>query len=234
MQQIDKWITFTAGNVLSVMNDDKTQTRRVIRPQPEIYHTTTSKIQWMRWKKGNRSIDARMPWALDFLKKHSRYKVGDILGVKEGYRINGHAFGRSVEGVYLADNAYFEIDLTFEEHGKWNCRKFPYRNTPGRFMYRSLARTFIRVLSVKVERVQDITPAAAIAEGTLGWWKSVNNGVFAPIDDGIRPYKYDRAALVQKFGSLWDSINKKRGFGWDANPWVWCVQFGRTAYEHGQ
>lgn len=27
------------------------------------------------------------------------------------------------------------------------------------------------------------------------------------------------------FAELWDKINKKRGFGWDSNPWVWVVQF---------
>ena len=29
------------------------------------------------------------------------------------------------------------------------------------------------------------------------------------------------------FRNLWDSINKKRGYGWDKNPWVWVVEFKR-------
>ena len=31
----------------------------------------------------------------------------------------------------------------------------------------------------------------------------------------------------EHFEALWDSINKKRGFGWDVNPWVWVIEFKR-------
>lgn len=33
---------------------------------------------------------------------------------------------------------------------------------------------------------------------------------------------------VSLFRDLWDSINAKRGFGWDTNPWVWAVTFRRV------
>jgi hypothetical protein len=38
-----------------------------------------------------------------------------------------------------------------------------------------------------------------------------------------------RAELHQEFKDLWDSINKKRGYGWDTNPFVWAVEFEREA-----
>lgn len=35
-------------------------------------------------------------------------------------------------------------------------------------------------------------------------------------------------AIIREFKGLWDSLNAKRGFGWDANPWVWVVEFRRV------
>jgi len=33
---------------------------------------------------------------------------------------------------------------------------------------------------------------------------------------------------TERFETLWDSINAKRGYSWDLNPWVWCVDFKRV------
>ena len=39
----------------------------------------------------------------------------------------------------------------------------------------------------------------------------------------------DPATHVDAYADLWDSINGARGFGWDANPWVWVLEFRRAA-----
>lgn len=70
-----------------------------------------------------------------------------------------------------------------------------------------------RILSDRVERVQEITEQDAIAEGF-------------PDPDGQNRKFPDRARYW--FRNLWDSINSKRGFGWDANPWVWVITFRRV------
>lgn len=74
-------------------------------------------------------------------------------------------------------------------------------------------RTWLRVTGVRVERVQEITPRGVAAEG-------------AP-----REHAKDLVTLVPRdaewFRELWDSINAKRGYGWDKNPWCWCVSFER-------
>ena len=33
---------------------------------------------------------------------------------------------------------------------------------------------------------------------------------------------------IEAFENLWDSINVKRGYGWDKNPWVWVIEFERV------
>lgn len=84
-----------------------------------------------------------------------------------------------------------------------------------RFMPRWASRILLEITSVRIERVQDISEADAIAEG-CGF---------------VRPYNpawSDMDMPREDFRELWDSINAKRGFGWDANPWTWVIEFKRV------
>jgi hypothetical protein len=64
------------------------------------------------------------------------------------------------------------------------------------------------VVGVRVERVQDMGENEAVAEGVVPG-----------------PGEHYLSAFVR----LWDSINAKRGFGWEANPWVWVVEFVKVS-----
>ena len=73
------------------------------------------------------------------------------------------------------------------------------------------------VTAVRVERVQEISDEDVVAEG---------------IDIGKRPYPESMPEcrdfdidFEMAFRELWDSINAKRGYGWETNPWVWVVEF---------
>jgi hypothetical protein len=86
-------------------------------------------------------------------------------------------------------------------------------------MPRWASRLTLEVVSVRIERVQDISEADAVAEGVDGcgvsWWGGVMSGTARVM----------RANAVIAFHDLWDSINAPRGFGRDANPWVRVVEF---------
>ena len=78
-------------------------------------------------------------------------------------------------------------------------------------MPRWASRLTLEIKSVRVERVQEISEADARAEGVER----------AEATDGAPSYALG-------FSDLWDSINAKRGYGWDTNPWVWCIAFERV------
>lgn len=71
------------------------------------------------------------------------------------------------------------------------------------FMPRRLSRITLRVTNVRAQRVQDISEDDAAAEG---------------IERHSGPYILD-------FARLWDSINAKRGYSWNSNPFVWVYTF---------
>lgn len=88
-------------------------------------------------------------------------------------------------------------------------------------MPRWASRLTLKVTEVRVERVQDITEADAIAEGID--WKRLDNwttGFFTGL-----PEAHVHHTAKDAYKALWDSINAKRGFGWEANPMVWVVGF---------
>lgn len=93
---------------------------------------------------------------------------------------------------------------------------------PSIHMPRWAARTLLDVVSVRVERVQDISEEDAKAEGVI-----FHDGM----GTGHSGFRYDLnhefvySTAKKAFAQLWDSINLKRGFGWDTNPWVFVVEW---------
>lgn len=83
----------------------------------------------------------------------------------------------------------------------WGCDESP-KWRLSIHMPRSAARLFLRVTNVRLERLQEISDEDAVKEG---------------------------CADLAGFRAVWDALNAKRGFGWGANPWVWVVEFERTA-----
>jgi hypothetical protein len=78
-------------------------------------------------------------------------------------------------------------------------------------MPRWASRITLEITGVRVERVQEISLDDCYAEGIL-------------LTDEKR-----LSRLRFYYAKLWDSINAKRGFGWDKNPWVWVLEFKRIA-----
>jgi hypothetical protein len=87
----------------------------------------------------------------------------------------------------------------------------PIKWKPSIHMPKAAARIWLEVTNVRGERLREITEEDAIAEG-------IRIGI------GGMPYFSCREA----FAALWNSLNAKRGYGWEQNPWAWVVEFRRV------
>jgi hypothetical protein len=224
---MEKPIIFSTDMVKAILEGRKTQTRRVIKPQPpedEYIHGPEVYEPAIRGKDGE--LEPGTPvygiyceeWGIK-----CPYVPGMTLWVRETWYYESHMYDPS-EGealyryVYKADNPDYPVDVGVGEHG-WK---------PSIHMPREAARLFLKVTNVRVERLQDISPIEIVAEG-----------IDVPdcrqcVKDYGNPCCRDEESecglqddAVINFRELWDSINAKRGYGWDANPWVWVVEFER-------
>ena len=82
----------------------------------------------------------------------------------------------------------------------------PIKWRPSIHMPRWASRITLEIINVRVEQVQEISEDDAKAEGIL------MNDPDAILYSGM-------------FAHLWNTIYHKRGFGWDANPWIWVIHF---------
>ena len=140
------------------------------------------------------------------------YNHGDILWVRETWRV-------CQCGIYCykaigdCDTCCTTGENTFDV--KWR---------PSVHMPREAARIFLRVTDVRVERLQDITVEDVIAEGI-----DADNDIRNPdpkTHESIKNWNLQYAQFQYK--GLWDSLNAKRGHGWDSNPWVWVISFEKA------
>lgn len=171
------------------------QTRRVMNPQPVDFDERGPYTQFpVSFGDGGTFMD----------RKHIRCPygpVGRILYAKEGYKITLGMGGMNlVTGYYSADGAAFQKLLTDAEAKRFWKRKYPHRASPGRFMYKSLARHWFEVMEIRAQQIQDMVGNEFLAEG-------------AP----------ERLGSMDWFIGLWNRINAGRGFPWESNPWAWAL-----------
>ena len=98
------------------------------------------------------------------------------------------------------------------------------KKLPSIFMPKAAARIWLEVTNVRVERLQEITEEDAVKEGIKNVFER------NPHYDGTIGSAIKINHLTQ-FRELWDSINAKRGYGWESNPWVWVIEFKRVDHD---
>lgn len=134
------------------------------------------------------------------------YQPGDILYVRETWK-------KAPNGYYYYEDWQKDdiADVT-----KWK---------PSIHMPKEAARIWLKVTDVRVERLQDITGLSVQKEGI-------------EVDPKKCAGKFDFITeLFLLFQRLWDSTIKKSDldhYGWDANPWVWVIEFERCKKPKGE
>lgn len=135
---------------------------------------------------------------------------GDVLWVREtwGFGCGMHGEPDILSGKRVCTinciNYRADTDTLPPDDGKWR---------PSIHMPRWASRIMLEVVSVRVERVHDISEEDAVAEGA----SHTGCDVAADEIESARDH----------FCRLWDRINEARGSGWSVNPWVWVIEFKR-------
>ena len=197
-------ILFNTQMVRAILDGRKTQTRRLVKPQPKLYGNL--------WELGGAGwSDSHIP--IHPVPGHSLWNLqpvipGDILWVREtwhGLKTGNEKFGHHKTFWYKAD----EKDENPDD--RWR---------PSIHMPKNAARLFLRVKDVRVERLQDMKMSDMQAEGVVpstvtgGQWQQWQKDFMKP---------------------LWNSTLKSADlsrFGWDANPWVWVIEFENVSAEY--
>lgn len=136
---------------------------------------------------------------------YAPYQIGDILYVRETWSEWEDGY------VYKAWNE------PFPQPGEFPAMKWH----PSIHMPKAAARIWLRVTNVKVERLQEITEDGAKSEGAID-----SRGFILSPDN-----EYNRMHTAREhFTEIWNSTIKGSDldrYGWDANPWVWVIEFER-------
>lgn len=204
----------------------KTQTRRVIVPQPE--QITVMGTDCWRWNTAIYGwIDGEgFRKRLAFYAKH---KTGDVAYVKEGlvkWEKTGIAVYKSDNVAVVLKNGYGENEFI-----DWNWKRdyLSPLHLPAK-----AARTFIKFTDVRVERLKEISNVDCHNEGLKSLSKD-NGRTYKfgiPDSDGLPGnddygWHWSEWCTQQRaaFRKLWDSINTDRGFAWDSDPWCWVYVY---------
>ncbi len=222
-----KPILFNTIMTRAVADDLKTATRRIANINTEILcndagsnhefvldsfnNETPTGFVCRRCGFGVASPHSRVPCGSSLFRP--RYWPGDILYVRENWSIAPDILRETPGPVYMADFSDAELNSLKAKHFRWK----PSIHMPAR-----IARLFLRVTGVRVERLQDISAEECAMEGVPLY--------AGPVGGRETYYK-------TSFAKIWDSTipkNKLPVDGWDANPWVWAYRFERISKEEAQ
>lgn len=164
------------------------------------------------------------------------YQPGDIIYVRETWNKGLERY------MYRADYSDTE---KFYQGGKEIEMKWH----PSIHMPKEAARIWLKCTDVRVERLQEITEIGAKAEGIRGYTKDGNLYKYAVTDDWWIDYHNKHKEIVtgtwwqdmprtakDAFSYLWNSTIKKSDldlYGWNANPWVWTIEYERCEKPEG-
>ena len=227
-------ILFNAPMVRAILDGTKTQTRRIVKPQPG----GANRIPVIGRK--NVVVNIRDLRAAEF---GSPYQPGDRLWVRETWAHVPASAYRCSDGVQQTI-CPTDKDMAAVYAAGWD-RSSPGRWRPSIHMPRWASRIILEITAVRVERLKEIHEVDAKAEGItsrwitkpwgqeLGWqadWSSVGrpskfalNGITTESDICLGTARH-------AFWNLWESVY---GLGsWEANPWVWVVEFKRVEVPH--
>ena len=227
-------ILFSTEMVRAILDGRKTVTRRLVKPQPVCYGPNKAfdahDGDFFLSAEKNRLRCRACGHDPEYSREGSGiahhweppFCAGDILYVRETW---AHPSQTEIANGADPKKYLFKADdLQPCAWDKWN---------PSIHMPKEAARLFLRVTSIRVERLQDITEQEAMAEGIyhVKMWPDIGRFDYKANYSMGRVWSTARECF--RWG-LWNSTIKPANlptYGWDANPWVWVVEFERISKE---
>ncbi|PPI86186.1 hypothetical protein KEHDKFFH_02380 [Marinobacter maroccanus] len=218
----EKPILFKDDMVRAILEGRKTQTRRVMKPQPRIESNG-----WFHWD-GHRPNSEYGAFATSSPEKETINlfvgsacpygQPGDRLWVRETHHVpGGYLEAELIEEIRNGVSSPESLGVTYRADapslkpcdGGW---------TPSIHMPRWASRITLEIIDVRVERLQDISGEDSASEGATG-------PIGSPRAYGVVTKQFAR----DQFMRLWESINGPDS--WQVNPWVWVIEFERIDRE---
>lgn len=214
-----KPILFNTAMVRAILDGEKTCTRRVLKLPKHIEKQRNG--LYILCAEGSTYSDKEFKDVIDYI--NPPYKVGDILYIRETWA-NTWTPDSDIGFVYKADgepkNFPYWGNAKQGKHEVW---------MPSIHMPKEVARIFLKVTSVKAERLQDIDEEQAKKEGArkISWYQ--------PFGTKIEDEQKYVGSLVNHeinyktgFADIWDRTVKEEKYSWEGNPWVWVIEFERA------
>lgn len=208
-----KPILFNTEMVKAILAGHKTQTRRVAFQNENLrpFRIRDYPEGWWFLGRVYKSFEGFLD---DPQRPKCKYKKDNILWVRETWSKDANRY-------------LYRADYSENERFYMNGREIPMRWYPSIHMPKEAARIFLRVKHVWVEHLQDISVENCVAEGIWDDYKASSE----KHHENLKQVAYPKA-----FSELWDSTIKKDdllAYGWNANPWVWVIEFERCEKPEG-
>lgn len=211
-------ILFSGPMVRAILEGRKTQTRRIVKPQPFPWKMEIHRGELFVLDGGWRPF-CKIPYGCP----------GDRLWVRETWglmnpRDTTDWLSDSIVGIPKSE---ILEDYVLEHAANWQLPHESAYWRPSIHMPRWASRITLEIESVRVERLQEITASDAIAEGIrVQKGKGMIDGEDCYMMTTNSGYMRGPLGAIQAYKDLWQSINGPGS--WAANPWVWVVQFKRV------
>lgn len=213
----EKPILFNTEMVRAILDGRKSCTRRVVKKAIPFNESANC---WNILKNGEWS--GPVP-KCKLIEQCAPYQVGDILYVRETvWQKVGHYLDVDGETKTIWLNEFRYVSTDKEPYVGWN---YSWGKRPSIHMPKAAARIWLKVTDARVERLQDITTAGAMLEGV---YPSSCRECNAPFGCDMCPD--EGYSEIDSFIEIWNGTIKKSDldrYGWDANPWVWVIEFER-------
>ncbi len=217
-----KPILFKSDMVRAILEGRKTETRRIFKKQPtglfqRIAHTLgyPASLGWLRAGFGEKEDPNfyKCPYG----------RVGDRLWVRETVCIAPRNWAPPDQCISDDDGYYHFVKYRATDPDEDVMRDYKLKWTPSIFMPRWASRIILEITEISVERVKDITDTGCVNEGLIQDWDGSHHWYQFP--EGHKEFNSASQNPKYAFRLLWDSINEKRGYSWQSNPWGWVIKF---------